>query len=217
MLVAPGHPDRSVLLHRLSVRGRGQMPPLAINTEDERAVALMRAWIAAMPTGPAASREWRVADFASDLAGTRTASQGRSPEAGKAHFQTLGCLQCHRRDGEGGSVGPDLTGIGQRAGAGPLLESLLEPSKVIAPEYAQTELETRSGQTLVGRIESETAQAVVLRPVGADDPVTVPVSVIRARRLHPVSGMPEGMLNSLEKPQVLDLLAYLLSAGAAGK
>ena len=217
MLVAPGHPDRSVLLHRLSVRGRGQMPPLAINTVDERAVALMRAWIAAMPTGPAASREWRVADFASDLASAQTAPQGRSPEAGKAHFQTLGCLQCHRRDGEGGSVGPDLTGIGQRAGAGPLLESLLEPSKVIAPEYAQTELETRSGQTLVGRIESETAQAVVLRPVGADDPVTVPVSEIRARRLHPVSGMPEGMLNGLEKPQVLDLLAYLLSAGAAGK
>jgi putative heme-binding domain-containing protein len=218
MLVAPGHPDRSVLLHRLSVRGRGQMPPLALNTLDERAVALMRSWIAAMPAGPVASREWRMADFASDLAGLGSGSAApRSPETGKAHFQTLGCLQCHRRDGEGGSVGPDLTGIGQRSGAGQLLESLLEPSKVIAPEYAQTELETRSGQTLVGRVESETAQAIILRPVGADDPVTVTVSDIHARRLHPVSGMPEGMLNGLEKPQVLDLLAYLLSAKAAAK
>lgn len=217
MLVAPGHPERSVLLHRLSVRGRGQMPPLALNTVDERAVALMRNWIAAMPTGPVASREWRVADFASELSSALAAPQGRSPEAGKAHFQALGCLQCHRRDGEGGSVGPDLTGIGQRAGAGQLLESLLEPSKVIAPEYAQTELETASGQSLVGRVESETAQAVVLRPIGADEPVTLPVSEIRARRPHPVSGMPEGMLNGLEKPQVLDLLAYLLSAGAAAK
>jgi hypothetical protein len=69
----------------------------------------------------------------------------------------------------------------------------------------------------VGRIESETAQAVVLRPVGADDPVSLPVSEIRARRLHPVSGMPEGMLNSIDRPQVLDLLAYLLSAGSAAK
>jgi len=69
----------------------------------------------------------------------------------------------------------------------------------------------------VGRVESETTQAVVLRPVGADDPVTLPMSEIRARRLHPVSGMPEGMLNSLDQPQVLDLLAYLLSAGAASK
>jgi hypothetical protein len=57
----------------------------------------------------------------------------------------------------------------------------------------------------------------VLRPVGADDPVSLPVSEIRARRLHPVSGMPEGMLNSLDRPQVLDLLAYLLSAGSAAK
>ena len=217
MLVAPGHPERSVLLHRLSVRGRGQMPPLAINTVDERAVALMRAWITSMPTGAAASREWRVADFAGDLPSAQTAPQGRSPEAGKAHFNALGCLQCHRRDGEGGSVGPDLTDIGRRASASQLLESLLEPSKVIAPEYAQTELETRSDQTLVGRIESETTQAVVLRPVGADDPVTVPVSEIRARRLHPVSGMPEGILNGLDQTQVLDLLAYLLSAGAASK
>jgi hypothetical protein len=43
------------------------------------------------------------------------------------------------------------------------------------------------------------------------------VSEIRARGLHPVSGMPEGMLNSLDRPQVLDLLAYLLSAGSAAK
>ena len=222
MLVAPGHPERSVLLHRLSVRGRGQMPPLALNTVDERAVALMRSWIAAMPAGAAATREWRMADFAADLPGLADlvggrATAARSAEAGKAHFQALGCLQCHRRDGEGGSVGPDLTGIGRRAGASQLLESLLEPSKVIAPEYAQTELETRSGQTLVGRIESETAQAVVLRPAGADDPVTVPVPDIRTRRPHPVSGMPEGMLQGLEKNQVLDLIAYLLSAGAAAK
>lgn len=212
MLVAPGHPERSVLLHRLSVRGRGQMPPLALNRVDERAVALMRAWIASMPSGPAASRDWQVADIAGDLASLPT---GHSPEAGKAHFQALGCLQCHRRDGEGGSVGPDLTGIGRRASASQLLESLLEPSKVIAPEYAQTEVETRSGRTLVGRIESEDARRVVLRPAGADEPEEIPVADLRSRRPHPVSGMPEGMLNGLDKSQILDLIAYLLSAPTA--
>ena len=46
MLVAPGAPDRSVLIHRLSRRGRGQMPPLVSNRVDDRAVKLFRDWIA---------------------------------------------------------------------------------------------------------------------------------------------------------------------------
>jgi uncharacterized repeat protein (TIGR03806 family) len=44
-LVAPGHPDRSVLFHRLATRGRGQMPPLATAVVDEQAVELIREWI----------------------------------------------------------------------------------------------------------------------------------------------------------------------------
>lgn len=48
-LVAPGHPERSVLLHRLAVRGRGQMPQLATNVVDEQAVELIREWIRRKP------------------------------------------------------------------------------------------------------------------------------------------------------------------------
>jgi uncharacterized repeat protein (TIGR03806 family) len=47
-LVAPGHPERSVLLHRLSIRGPGQMPQLATSLVDEAAVKLFREWIANM-------------------------------------------------------------------------------------------------------------------------------------------------------------------------
>jgi uncharacterized repeat protein (TIGR03806 family) len=49
-LVAPGDPDRSVLLRRMAVRGRGQMPQLATSLVDQRAVALLRRWIAEMPS-----------------------------------------------------------------------------------------------------------------------------------------------------------------------
>jgi uncharacterized repeat protein (TIGR03806 family) len=48
-LIAPGHPERSVLLHRLAHRGRGQMPPLATSLVDEPAVEMLRAWVRAMP------------------------------------------------------------------------------------------------------------------------------------------------------------------------
>lgn len=49
-LVAPGEPDRSVLLRRISIRGRGQMPQLATSLVDQRAVELIRAWIEGMAT-----------------------------------------------------------------------------------------------------------------------------------------------------------------------
>jgi len=44
-LIAPGHPERSVLLYRISTRGPGQMPPLATSIPDARAVEMIRQWI----------------------------------------------------------------------------------------------------------------------------------------------------------------------------
>jgi hypothetical protein len=48
-LVAPGSPERSTLLARVSRRGLGQMPPLATSAVDSEAVALLREWIEKMP------------------------------------------------------------------------------------------------------------------------------------------------------------------------
>jgi glucose/arabinose dehydrogenase len=47
-LVAPGHPERSVLLHRIAHRGPGHMPPLATSVVDSEAVKLMSDWIAGL-------------------------------------------------------------------------------------------------------------------------------------------------------------------------
>ena len=51
-LIAPGEPDRSVLLHRLSTRDRGKMPQLATNVVDTRAVKLFREWIFTLEKKP---------------------------------------------------------------------------------------------------------------------------------------------------------------------
>ncbi len=210
MLVAPGRPDQSVLIHRLSRRGPGQMPPLVSGTVDTAAVRLMREWIASLPAPRSVAREWTPADFAE---APRQLASGRSFKAGKAAFQEAGCIQCHRMQGEGGSVGPDLTTVGQRQSAAGILESVLLPSKVIAPEYAQTEVETGTGETLVGWLESENDTVLVLRPAGAEAALTLEKTGLKSRRLSPVSNMPEGMLNTLEYSQVLDLVAYLLACG----
>lgn len=210
MLVAPGHPDRSVLLQRVSRRGGGQMPPLVSEKVDEAAVALFREWIASLPSARVIQREWTTADFQTEL-GSET--HGRSFESGKAAFRDTGCIQCHRIAGDGGNVGPDLTTLGQRSPGPEILEAVLIPSKIIAPEYALTEIQSAAGETLVGRVESETDSLLVLRPTGAEQTVGLSKADVRSRRLSPVSNMPEGMLNTLEKSQVLDLIAYLLAGG----
>lgn len=50
-LIAPGLPERSILLHRIGCRGKGQMPPLATSQIDADAVALIREWILGMQNG----------------------------------------------------------------------------------------------------------------------------------------------------------------------
>ena len=51
-LIAAGHPERSVLLSRVSRRGPGQMPQLATSIVDEKAVAVLREWIESLTAKP---------------------------------------------------------------------------------------------------------------------------------------------------------------------
>ncbi|MBI3849781.1 MAG: PQQ-dependent sugar dehydrogenase [Verrucomicrobia bacterium] len=234
MLVAPGDPDRSILLQRLSRRGRGQMPPVVIATVDEQAVALFREWIRAMKSAQQFVRDWTMDDLLPKL---EQAKQGRSFDSGKAAFKLAGCGQCHRFAGDVGSVGPDLTGAGQRLSLHDLLESIVLPSKVIVEGYAATEIETKSGEISNGRIVREDDQVVVVLPQTAtlprgvsasttpgvgrpatpqgEDAITIRKTDIRRRELSKVSNMPAGILNTLQETQILDLLAYVISDGSS--
>ena len=209
MLIAPGDPDRSVLYQRLSRRGRGQMPPVVITTVDEQALALFRDWIRGLKPEHQFVRDWKLEDLLPLLDQVKT---GRSFESGKAAFKQAGCGQCHRFAGEGGSVGPDLAGVGKRLQLHDLLESIVLPSKVIADGFAASEIETKSGEITNGRVVREDDQVVVLLPQTATaEAVTLRKSDIRRRELSKISNMPAGILNTLQESQILDVLAYLIS------
>src|SRR5690606_29165264 len=79
---------------------------------------------------------------------------------GRAVFQRQ-CANCHRFSGEGGRIGPDLTGA-QRTNLEYLLENLVDPSAVVARDYQMHIVETVDGRILTGLIESENEQAVTL-------------------------------------------------------
>jgi uncharacterized repeat protein (TIGR03806 family) len=208
MLVAPGAPDRSVLLRRLSRRGQGQMPPLGSNRVDESAVRMFHTWIAQLKPERPFVRAWTMDDLAPRLDRLKS---GRSLDCGRKAFRDTGCIQCHRFEGQGGTVGPDLNGVARRLAPRDLLESILEPSKSIADEYATFLFETRDGTVVSGRIEREDDKVVVVRPSTADEVVTVAKEDIVERRRSGQSNMPVGVVNVLKEDEVLDLLAYLLS------
>ena len=211
MLVAPGEPERSVLIQRLSHRGPGQMPPLVLNRVDEQGMELFRQWIAGMQPEQKFVREWKIEELVPLLEQTK---QGRSFSAGETAFRQLGCAQCHKFAGAAGSVGPDLTGVARRLSLHDMLESMVLPSKVIAEGYAATEVETKSGMNFSGRIVREDEQTLVLLPQVANaEPVTISKKEIHRRELSKISNMPAGILNTLRTNQVLDLLAYLISDG----
>ena len=207
MLVAPGEPDRSILLHRISRRARGQMPPLVSTRVDDAAVALLREWISNMKPTQTLVRDWQMEDLLpklEELAGEPSIEKGRTA------FRQVGCNQCHRFRGEGGTVGPELDDVGRRLSKRELLESILLPSKVITEGYATTEIETKDGDLISGRVEREDERTVIIRPPLAPEPISVEKSKIRDRTIAKTSNMPAGMLNSLNEQQILDLLAYLL-------
>jgi hypothetical protein len=189
------------------------MPPVGSQVVDEQAVALFREWIGQLKPARPLVRRWQLEELLPEV---ESLPAERSTAAGRALYEELGCAQCHRLDGQGGSVGPDLTGAGGRLGPRGLLEAILEPSRTIPPEYAATILETEDGRVLVGRIEREDEQSILLR-TGANltETATLAKSEIAQRRPSEVSNMPSGTLDVLQQPEVLDLIAFLLSAGAA--
>lgn len=164
-----------------------------------------------MKPGKAVVREWQMEELLPALEGTMTS---RSFTGGQAAFRESGCVQCHRFAGDGGLVGPDLSGIARRQAARDLLESIVLPSKVIAEEFVTLEIETESGEILLGRVEREYAEVLVLRPTSSSEaPVEIKKGNIRRRERSGVSNMPAGVINVLQKEQILDLVAYLLSDG----
>jgi putative heme-binding domain-containing protein len=123
---------------------------------------------------------------------------------------------CHRMGDEGGSVGPELTAVSSRFSRRDILESILEPSKVISEQYANTDLTLNNGSTVSGRVVSETDDKLVLRPsMLAPEMQEVKKSDIKSREVSKVSPMPPGLVNMLTKEEILDLLAYFEASGHA--
>ena len=111
-------------------------------------------------------------------------------------------------------VGPDLTNAGRRFNARDLLETIINPDKQISDQYAATVFQLDDGRIVTGRIANLTrnrylVQEDMIRP---GDFTNIEADEIEAMRPARTSMMPAGLLDSLNREEILDLLAYLQSA-----
>src|SRR5204862_4935521 len=95
-------------------------------------------------------KAWKVADLTDAL--DTGLKGGRDFDRGRKLFAAGKCFSCHRYDNEGGSNGPDLSGVAGRFSPRDLLESVIDPSKEISDQYGAVEIRTHSGRLVVGRI-----------------------------------------------------------------
>lgn len=127
------------------------------------------------------------------------------PVEGRAVYARV-CAACHQLYGEGGNIGPDLTGSG-RADLDYFLINVLFPSEDVAPEYRLVTLTLKDGRTLSGNIASENDEVITFRQVGQIE--RIDVSQVADRQVSEISLMPPGLLDPLRREDVRDLVAYL--------
>lgn len=121
---------------------------------------------------------------------------------------TKTCGQCHTLFGEGGKVGPDITGS-NRADVDYLLLNILDPNAEIAADYRPWELETKDDRSILGLLVRQDPQVVTLQT--PTEAVTVTRAEIKTLRQSQLSMMPEGLIAALTPSEVRDLIAYLRS------
>ncbi len=161
------------------------------------------------PKGP--GQAWTQASAAPFVGGGKL--KQANFESGRNLFHATGCAACHRFAGAGGDIGPDLTSVRNKFDAAYILESMIEPSKVISDQYGSSMVTMNDGKTHVGLVVERGDQVDVYPPDPKGEPVKLSHSDIAKIEAWPVSQMPPALINTLNGDELRDLVAYLLSAG----
>jgi len=153
----------------------------------------------------AAAIERELAAFKRRLTGGLLARGDRS--YGRMVFMRT-CMQCHSLYGEGGTVGPDITGH-NRGDLDYLLLNIVDPNALIGADYQVVVVRLRSGRVLTGLVAEESTASITVKTSAG--PVTVPRADITAKEVAPTSMMPDGILSQLDDQELGDLFVYLMT------
>lgn len=157
-------------------------------------------------------------DFPLDTHGPRVSKaslphgQGNAERGRRLFFhQAVGCAKCHRIEDHGGCIGPDLSVLTRAMTREKLVQSIIEPSREIAPQFVTHVVETADGEIWSGLLEHDGKDGSVTLTTAEGKGVFLPASQIRSRSTSKVSLMPEGLEQALSENEWLDLIEFLAS------
>lgn len=130
-------------------------------------------------------------------------------EKGKLQF-TARCAVCHSLFGEGGKIGPELTGY-DRSNADFWLDNMFTPSLEIREGFGAYIVKTKGGQMLTGLMDAQDAQGIVLKDI-AGNKTAIKQADIEKLEASPISLMPEGLTTGMSDADLKDFFAYLMKA-----
>jgi len=140
---------------------------------------------------------------------------GRNFKNGRQMFGAGSCFACHRFNSEGGAVGPDLTSVRGKFSAYDLLEAVVDPGKEISDQYGASIFTLKDGSKITGRIMNMTHPnySINTNMMTPSANTKIHADKIESIEKSPISMMPPGLVNTMAKEDIQDLLAYLLSGG----
>jgi putative heme-binding domain-containing protein len=130
---------------------------------------------------------------------------------GEALFfnKEMKCASCHKVGDKGTALGPDLSAIGKTRTRPELLDSLLNPSARVEPQFAAYNIRTKDEKTYTGIVVKRDEKQLILRDAENKEVVIAGENVesVRPSRL---SLMPDGQMAGLTPQEAADLLEYLV-------
>ena len=126
------------------------------------------------------------------------------------------CIICHKVEGKGGIVAPDLSNIAslKRTNSKYLLESIVAPSAFVVPGFGNISVVLKNGETVVGSLVKENNGLITLKLADGSQKVVKAVDV--KSKTPPISSMPP-MGAILKKHEIRDIIAYLQTLKGKGE
>lgn len=176
----------------------GNMVVAANRAEAEKLLAARK---------PTLVREWKMADF-NDFA---TRHDPETITRGMQAFMKANCHQCHVVAGHGVNLGPDLAKVSERFQGTKLLRQIIEPSAEINEKYQNQRFFLNDGRNVTGVIvkEENGEYHVMTNLLTPNTLIRIPRKDVEAKVVSKVSPMPEGLLNTLTRQEIVELVSFL--------